>query len=155
MDNLTDLVPLVLVGLIGLVVGALFGILAANFMNRSENTAQKRGRNHVEVLRVWKHRQSGDMQLEHKGTAITSPDKLDAKRNSDLKRTLEEVNRWAGLPELAKGLQAPPPTVDQPTPTPAPLKPVEINNFLPKLDELYKSLFPNDPIWQFELGSTN
>jgi hypothetical protein len=123
MDNLTDLVPLVLVGLIGLVVGALFGILAANFMNRSENTNQRRRQNLVEVFRVWKDRLSGDVQLEFEGTVYATPDKLDSKRNSNLIQALEEVNRWMGIPGLTKGLATTPPKIDQPELKPAPSTP--------------------------------
>jgi hypothetical protein len=147
MDNLTDLVPLVLVGLIGLVVGALFGVFVGNFINRSENTSQRRRRNLVEVLHVWKDRQSGDVQLELEGTVYTSLDKLDAKRNSDLIRTLEEINRWMGLPDRTKGLklQTTPPKVDQPTPKPAPLTPAETNNV-----SLNPSLIDNSALPPYE-----
>jgi len=111
MDNLIDLVPYILVGLIGLVVGALIGVFLDNLINRSETTSGNKRRDLVEVMRVWQDRHSGDVQLEFEGKIFPSPEKLDDKNHADLTRWLEEVNRWIGMPKSIKSVSTTPPSL--------------------------------------------
>jgi hypothetical protein len=141
MDNLIDFVPLILVGLIGLIVGALIGAFIGNFINRSENTGQQRRQHLVEILRVWKDRHSGDVKIEIEGKIFTSPEKLGAKRYSGLVGSLEELNRWMGISQpkespqsspkpLSESPSTPQLAADQPSsaPEPAPPAPEDIKD---------------------------
>jgi hypothetical protein len=116
MENMMTIVPYILVGLIGLVVGAVIGALADSLINQRENSAAPSRRNLIEVMRIWKDRQNESLQLEIGGQMLPNPDNLSAKRYSELTRSIEELHQWMGLPGIAKRIQATPPPTPETSP---------------------------------------
>ena len=54
--DLNYLIPLAVIGFIGLIVGLIVGFMASGLRGGSKTTQQKRNRDLIEVIRIWQDR---------------------------------------------------------------------------------------------------
>jgi len=105
--DLTLIIPIVLAGSICLVVGILMGILLMGlFRPVSSSKPKKLDRDLVEVLRIWRDRQSKQLVLEVGGKIFKKRDELSAKWSTGLVRLSEDLQSWLGMPEIEQRIDA-------------------------------------------------
>lgn len=102
-DNLlVTLFPIVLIGLIGLVVGAVLGTIIAGIQRGSDQPdAEAPGKQYSQVVRLWRDRRSEKLALEYDGEVFYSSSKLTNSQKDQLGKILGDFNFWLGLGDLS------------------------------------------------------
>jgi len=124
-DMVSSILPALLIGLIGLVVGVVAGYLLAGLLAPGPNEPQH-PKNLVEAARLWRDKRSGKWTIEIDGQLVNEPDTLTVRQRDTLQKAQDELNRWVGrasLPawEAVEPTLAPPipPTVKAAAPAPS------------------------------------
>jgi hypothetical protein len=114
------LVPLAIIGFIGLVVGVLAGFLVAGLRAASRTTRPMRNRDLVEVMRIWHDRRSKELSIEIGGKIYKKATDLNEKSHRGFVALLNELQIWLGIPDLDQRLgevvSRPTPVIEQPSP---------------------------------------
>jgi hypothetical protein len=136
-DLLLSVVPILLIGVIGLFVGGVIGaLLVGSLRGQNETQEQAQDKNLLSALRIWRDRQSGRLILEYEGEKYRTTLKLTAGQRATVAELLNEARTWLGLRETASQVEAVPvseTSLSKPTESPAvaqanfqPLVPVEM-----------------------------
>ena len=124
-ELVTTLLPLALIGLIALVVGAVAGFLLAGLSNTPAQPEPKHSKSQAELARLWRDRRSGNVSIEMDGKMLKSASELTAAQRDALTQAMDELQLWLTAGELvdrALGVQ-PVPAPVAPLPEPSPLAP--------------------------------
>ena len=115
MDLFNTFLPIVVIGLIGLVVGALFGVLLSGGLGGSTKPDSKTpGKDYVQSLRVWRERRSGKLILDLEDNLYPSAEKMTPRQRTSVQQTVDEVYLWLGMNVTA--LKVPSPIISTPPP---------------------------------------
>lgn len=97
MDFVTIL-PLVLVGSIGLIMGGLAGALAAGgFGSKSTQSERKPGKKYTRLFSLWRDRESGKFLLDIDESYYSSAEQLTSKRLNGMQKVIEDLRIWLGV----------------------------------------------------------
>lgn len=99
-DMISFVLPAVLIGLIGLVIGALAGYLLAGTQEPGSKETP-RPKNLVEAARFWREKRSGKWVIEIDKQLIQDPSNLTARQREALQKAQAELRRWVGGDDLA------------------------------------------------------
>ncbi len=98
------LAPLVIIGFISLVVGAIVGFLVAGLRTASRSAKPKRNRDLIEVMRIWHDRRSKELSMEIGGKIYKKVTDLSEKSRRGFVALLNEMQSWSGLPDIERRL---------------------------------------------------
>jgi hypothetical protein len=99
-DLLNTFLPIIVIGLIGLVVGALFGALLSGGMSGSAKTDGKTpGKDFSQPLRIWRDRRNGRIFLGLEDNVYPSVEKLTPRQRNSVQQTVDAVYFWLGINE--------------------------------------------------------
>jgi hypothetical protein len=129
-EFISTLLPLILIGLIALVVGAIVGFLLAGLSTQVASPEPKRGKSLSELARIWRDQRSGKIALEIENRIVKSAAELSDGQREDLSRVADELQLWLGAGGLLVRAGAAPEAEALPNPSPPapavaqPVKPV-------------------------------
>jgi hypothetical protein len=92
-DFLYSFIPLIVVGLLGLLVGGFIGILIAN-AGRASPQRDKNPKDLSQLVRLWRDRRNNKMVIEVEGRYFTSNEKLTARQQTVLQQIGSELLVW-------------------------------------------------------------
>ncbi len=96
-DLFYSVVPILVIGLIGLIFGGLFGYLLASSLKGADNRGEKKpGEQYVQALRVWRDRRSGKLVVDLDGNYYASLEKMPMRWRSSLQETLDDLKFFIG-----------------------------------------------------------
>ena len=96
-DLFYTFVPILVIGLIGLIFGGLFGYLLAGSQKSAGDKAEKTpGEQYVQAVRVWRDRRSGKLVVDLDGNYYASMDKMPTRWRSSLQETLDDLKFFTG-----------------------------------------------------------
>jgi len=96
-DLFYTFVPILVIGLIGLVFGGLFGYLLAGSQKSAGGKGEKTpGEQYVQAMRVWRDRRSGKLVIDLDGNYYASMDKMPTRWRSSLQETLDDLKFFTG-----------------------------------------------------------
>lgn len=95
-DILVTLIPIIIIGLIGLAAGGIAGYLLAGAMNPPGDQA-RRGKHLAELARFWSDKRNGQLILEIGGKMYMTINQLPPKQRAQLERLSVELEAWLGL----------------------------------------------------------
>lgn len=130
-DMVSLILPAIVIGIIGLLVGAVAGYLIGG-LQEPEHPEPKRPANLAETARVWRDKRSGRLAVEMEGKIAGAQTDLSARQRDLLQKTVTDLRLWLGdlearlpqKPPAAQAPAAPPPPALKVAPTPpAPLAP--------------------------------
>jgi hypothetical protein len=125
-EFMTTLLPIILIGLIALVVGAVAGFLLAGLANPAAPAAPAKGKSLAELARLWRDRRTGKVSLEMDGKLFGSAAEMNPQQKAALIQAADELQLWlAGGERIERAASAAPPAAAAagPLPEPAPLAP--------------------------------
>ena len=126
-EFITTLLPIALIGLIALVVGAVAGFLLAGLSNPAAPAAPATGKSVTELARLWRDRRSGKISLEMDGMMFASAADMSPQQKAALTQVVDELQLWLTSDELvgrALGVTKTGASTGGPLPDPSPLAPV-------------------------------
>ncbi|MFM8321299.1 MAG: hypothetical protein ACKOC5_10320 [Chloroflexota bacterium] len=121
-DLLTYVIPMILIGLIGLMVGAVSGYLIAGLLHPAQPPAPKPPRGLVEAARLWRDKRSGQLVVEMDEQLAGGVGELNARQRAIVERLAHELWSWLGRP--APAANAPAPVAPQAKPAAAQSAPI-------------------------------
>jgi len=95
--DLNYLIPLAVIGFIGLIVGLLVGFMASGLRGGSKTSQQKRNRDLIEVIRIWQDRKSGNLSMEIGGKFYKEVTEFSDKSRRGFTALVNELRSWAGM----------------------------------------------------------
>jgi hypothetical protein len=151
--DIGDLIPLAVIGFIGLVVGTLVGFLGTGLRRTPTTAKPKRNRDLVEVIRIWHDRRSGELTMEIGEKYFKNASELNDKSRRGFMALLGELQSWLGIPIDDKrldviSLRSPQATVSQPTK----VTPVRSDESLPPASSSPTVQLPVDVAMEKEAG---
>jgi len=118
LPNGTSIILLVLVGVVGIVIGAMLALLLTPREQQSELPPKLKERKLFPALRLWREPGSRRLVLELDGKFYTNPGALPADKSQELAGLAEAIQTWVEHPaEISKAAEAAPvlpPTSDAP-----------------------------------------
>jgi len=100
--DINYLLPLAIIGFIGLVVGLLVGFLMSGVRGASRKTKQKRNRDLDEVIRIWLDRRSGELSMEIGGKFYKKVDEFSEKSRRGFAALINELQSWSSMPSIGQ-----------------------------------------------------
>jgi hypothetical protein len=125
-EFMTTLLPIILIGLIALVVGAVAGFLLAGLANPAAPATPSKGKSMAELVRLWRDRRTGKVTLEMDGKMFGSAVEMSSQQKAALIQATDELQLWlAGGERVERAVSATLPVAAavEPLPEPAPLAP--------------------------------
>ncbi len=125
-DIVSFILPALVIGIIGLLVGAVAGYLIGG-MQEPEPQEPKRPANLAETARLWRDKRSGRLAVEMDGKIVAAQTDLTARQREMLQKTAGELRLWLGdldarPPQKPPAPAAAPPAAAQKPPA-APIPP--------------------------------
>ncbi len=113
-EDLVSLVlPAILIGIIGLVVGGIAGFLLAGLQNPNSSEEINRPKNVAETMRVWKDRRTGVVMVETGKKLYQSVGYLSVRQRQELMKSADELRLWLRMEDIDQRI---PSTVTAPAP---------------------------------------
>ena len=120
-EFMTTLLPIILISLIALVVGAVAGFLLAGLSNAAAPVTPAKGKSLTELARLWRDRRSGKMTLELDGRLFTSAAEMNSQQKAALTQVTDELQLWLiGGERVERALNTTTPSTPAPEPLPEP-----------------------------------
>lgn len=98
---LPTIVPVLLIGSIGLIVGIVVGILISGMQKASRPPESDLEKEMTLALQVWRDPHSRKLAIEYDGSAHQSATKLSATQKTELVEILADLSSWIGLRSAA------------------------------------------------------
>jgi len=96
-DLFYTFLPILVIGLIGLIFGGLFGYLLAASQKSADGKAEKTpGEQYDPAMRVWRDRRSGKLVVDLDGNYYASMEKMPMRWRSSLQETLDDLKFFTG-----------------------------------------------------------
>jgi hypothetical protein len=127
-ELVSTLLPILLIGLIALVVGAVVGYLLASLSKQMTPPEPNRSKSLTEAARLWRDRRTGKVTIEKDGKMLKSAADLSPSQRSDLIQVMDELQLWLGAEELVGRALVAPAAAALPDPSPlapAPAQPAQ------------------------------
>lgn len=127
-ELISTLIPIALIGVIALVVGAIAGFLLAGLSGPAAPAAPKPSKHLVEAARLWRDRRSDKVSVEMDGKLYASAAELSVEQRATLAKAVDELQLWLSSEELmarALGGAQPGTAASTPLPEPSPRLPAE------------------------------
>jgi hypothetical protein len=128
-ELISTLIPIALIGVIALVVGAIAGFLLASLSGPAAPAAPRPSKQLVEAARLWRDRRSDKVSVEMDGKIYASAAELNAEQRATLAKAVDELQLWLSSEELmarALGSAQPGVAASAPLPEPSPRLPAEL-----------------------------
>lgn len=136
-ELISTLLPIVVIGLIGLVVGALVGFLLAGLANPATPPEAKNNQAQIEVARLWRERRGGNLSIEMAGKRLKSAAELSAAQRDALAQAVDELQLWLSAEDVVERLLgSKAEAAVAPLPDPSPLAPPSPQPASPALPEV-------------------
>lgn len=104
-EDLVSLVlPAIMIGIIGLVVGGIAGFLLAGLQNPNTSDEINRPKNVAETVRVWKDRRTGVVLVETGKKLYQTVGDLSVRQRQELMKTADELRLWLGMEDIDQRL---------------------------------------------------
>jgi len=98
--DINYLVPLVLIGLVGLGVGALVGFLLSDLRSVSRSNRKKPNRNLIELMTLYHDRKTGQLSVEIGGKFYKKATELKEKTRQGILILIDDLRSWSGESNL-------------------------------------------------------
>ena len=121
-DIYSLVLPAILIGVIGLLVGGVAGFLLAGLQNSDSSGEPRRPKNLVETIRVWKDKRTGVVMVEAGQKLYQTVGDLSVRQRQGLLQVLDDLRLWLGVDDLESRITQKPPTEELPLPLGVPQK---------------------------------
>lgn len=122
-ELISTLFPILVIGLIALVVGAVVGYVLASLSRQVAPPEPNRSKSLTELARLWRDRRTGKVAIEMDGKMLSSAAALSAAQRDNLTQAADELQLWLGAGDLVgRAMMAPAAAIPDPSP-PAPAAP--------------------------------
>ncbi len=109
LELLTTLIPIVAIGLIGLLVGGIIGgLIAGSMRNSNPKNGRTPGKNFAQILRIWRDRHNGKILVEMDGEYFPSIEKLSRRQKTAFLQDIDELQLWTGAEAISNRIQSVP-----------------------------------------------
>ncbi len=93
-----SILPVLAIGLIGLLIGGLVGALAAGgFQSGSTRRERNPGKNFSRIFSIWRDKKNGKLVVEIESNYFPTARQMTAKRQTSVKLLLDEIHSWLGV----------------------------------------------------------